>query len=388
MTHHTDTELKPCPFCGSKAYFEIDDAQWQWVECGGCGMQGNRSASLMEDCKPKLAEAWNSRAPAAPVLLGWKPVPVELLERIQESLGSFVSDHGWSQSDMDTADALDGLLAAAPQPPEADHIPDAGKMDANEHNRMKAALSKDVACPDCGLSGLHACPSASTTAPHCADAVTALEKVLRAVQRHLPPERIGERETIAEIISIVDPWPLGKPPEPWKDHMTAELVGKLTDVARQFHGTQQLRERIAGLVRPVCERIKQFDGDRMPEGDMGNHISAAAPVQLPEIDAGWFKYDKVSRCWHPQYSEYAETHAKPQGWQKLYTEQQVRALLEAKASVSNGTLSDVCQRENLREGEPYDNPAFEALARALGVWGTAQSAVCAQFWIAAKEQST
>ncbi|WP_314324405.1 hypothetical protein [Comamonas aquatica] len=50
---------------------------------------------------------------------GWNPVPVELLERIQESLGSFVSDQGWSQSDMDTADALDGLLAAAPQPPEA-----------------------------------------------------------------------------------------------------------------------------------------------------------------------------------------------------------------------------------------------------------------------------
>lgn len=44
--------------------------------------------------------------------------------------------------------------------------------------------------------------------------------------------------------------------------------------------------------------------------------------------------------------------------------------------------------ENIREGEPYDNPAFEALARALGVWCTAQSAVCAQFWIAAKEQST
>lgn len=39
-------------------------------------------------------------------------LPVELLERIQESLGSFASDQGWSQSDMDTADALDGLLAA------------------------------------------------------------------------------------------------------------------------------------------------------------------------------------------------------------------------------------------------------------------------------------
>ncbi|MDH0900890.1 hypothetical protein N5C12_16250 [Comamonas aquatica] len=66
-------------------------------------------------------EAWKAarRAPAAPVPQGWKPVPVELLERIQESLGSFVSDQGWSQSDMDTADALDGLLAAAPRPPVA-----------------------------------------------------------------------------------------------------------------------------------------------------------------------------------------------------------------------------------------------------------------------------
>ena len=50
-------------------------------------------------------------APAAPEPQGWKLVPVNLLERIQESLGSFVSDQGWSQSDMDTADALDGLLA-------------------------------------------------------------------------------------------------------------------------------------------------------------------------------------------------------------------------------------------------------------------------------------
>ena len=53
----------------------------------------------------------------AAVPQGWKLVQIELLERIQESLGSYLSDHGWSQSDMDAADALDGLLAAAPQPP-------------------------------------------------------------------------------------------------------------------------------------------------------------------------------------------------------------------------------------------------------------------------------
>ena len=39
--------------------------------------------------------------------------------------------------------------------------------------------------------------------------------------------------------------------------------------------------------------------------------------------------------------------------------------------------------ENIREGSPYDNPAFEQLARDLGVWGTAQAALCAQFWLAA-----
>lgn len=62
------SKLLPCPFCGARARFEIDDERWEWVECSGCGIQGNRSASLMEDCKPKLAEAWNRRAQVVPQL--------------------------------------------------------------------------------------------------------------------------------------------------------------------------------------------------------------------------------------------------------------------------------------------------------------------------------
>ena len=63
-------------------------------------------------------EPLRKSAAAAPLVpQGWKLVQIELLERIQESLGSFISDQGWSQSDMDTADALGGLLAAEPKPP-------------------------------------------------------------------------------------------------------------------------------------------------------------------------------------------------------------------------------------------------------------------------------
>lgn len=44
--------------------------------------------------------------------------------------------------------------------------------------------------------------------------------------------------------------------------------------------------------------------------------------------------------------------------------------------------------ENIREGAPYDDPAFESLCREHDIWGTAQSAVCAVFWMAAKAALT
>ena len=43
---------------------------------------------------------------------------------------------------------------------------------------------------------------------------------------------------------------------------------------------------------------------------------AAAMAEFEQV--GWFKYDKVSRCWHPQYEQYAETIGVVQGWKQLY----------------------------------------------------------------------
>lgn len=40
--------------------------------------------------------------------------------------------------------------------------------------------------------------------------------------------------------------------------------------------------------------------------------------------------------------------------------------------------------ENVRVGEAYDDPRFEELARTMDVWGRADGALCAQFWLAGR----
>ncbi|MDH0897971.1 Lar family restriction alleviation protein [Comamonas aquatica] len=138
MTHHTDAELLPCPFCGCEAHFEMDDDRWEWIECGSCGMQGNRSASLMEDCKPKLAEAWNRRAPAAPVPQGWKLVPVESTEAMARAFRADDAPGYFCMTTLRCADFSEryaAMLAAAPQPPE--HTP-------SEHSKPMCGAAPKV----------------------------------------------------------------------------------------------------------------------------------------------------------------------------------------------------------------------------------------------------
>lgn len=66
-------QLKPCPFCDGAAHFfkitDLDDKNFggEGICCGSCPITTDLMFSLMEDCKPKLAEAWNRRAqPAQP----------------------------------------------------------------------------------------------------------------------------------------------------------------------------------------------------------------------------------------------------------------------------------------------------------------------------------
>ena len=61
----------------------------------------------------KMIEAAISTAAQPPA--GWVMVPIELAERVQETMGEFLMDHGWRQVDMDTSDEFGALLAAAPK---------------------------------------------------------------------------------------------------------------------------------------------------------------------------------------------------------------------------------------------------------------------------------
>lgn len=56
---------------------------------------------------------------------------------------------------------------------------------------------------------LAAAPKAAPVAQGDARAEQSLLKVLTAVQRYLPPDGPSAKDTLSEIIGIVDPWPLG-----------------------------------------------------------------------------------------------------------------------------------------------------------------------------------
>lgn len=68
--------------------------------------------------RSKLKAHMGSRAPAVPVPQGWQLVPIEPTQEMQDAM------HTTGHAPTRYA----AMLAAAPQPPEADHIPDAGKM--------------------------------------------------------------------------------------------------------------------------------------------------------------------------------------------------------------------------------------------------------------------
>ena len=79
-----------------------------------------------------------------------------------------------------------------------------------QHTRIAELESELEAVGAGGVSG----PLVGRAAPPTAQAEgwtaeQALRNVLAAVQRHMPPDGPDAKDTLSEIIAIVDPWPLG-----------------------------------------------------------------------------------------------------------------------------------------------------------------------------------
>lgn len=54
----------------------------------------------------------------------------------------------------------------------------------------------------------------------------------------------------------------------WKDGDTRELVTRLTECGERFGHTEQLRERMAAIIRPLADRLKLAERDSALLGEL------------------------------------------------------------------------------------------------------------------------
>ena len=116
----------------------LRDAPQAEPRCAGCDI-ANGCPEFCR-CSPPQAE-------------GWVLVPVDVLKAASESLGSFVSDHGWGDADMQAMDNLDAYLAARPSAPTAVEPDERAMFEAWYFDKQMRPPAKD---PDGTYSSFHA----------------------------------------------------------------------------------------------------------------------------------------------------------------------------------------------------------------------------------------
>lgn len=76
------------------------------------------------------------------------------------------------------------------------------------------------------------------------------------------------------------------PAPPLKDHEIAAAVNQLRDIAIEFHGAQQLRERIAQVVTPLLRRQSAASEAPLTELELSSVQVAAISTPSP-LGSGW-----------------------------------------------------------------------------------------------------
>ncbi len=105
------------------------------------------------------------------------------------------------------------LSANAGEPTEADEWKVRGYLAKTLKcwHRLTGEEAAELVAMTLRLSGLYPTPQPAPPTPQAEGwtAEQALRKVLAAVQRYMPPDGPDAKDTLSEIIAIVDPWPLG-----------------------------------------------------------------------------------------------------------------------------------------------------------------------------------
>lgn len=252
---------------------------------------------------------WTQAARRAPAV----PVPQGLREAAQRA-------HDWMESQADSQskgnhhsfdlfclrqerDALAEALAAAPQPPEADHIPDAGKM---------------VAAP---------VPQGFKLAP----TVPTPEMIEAAAEAYMP---FGDMGIAVQMALNAAPQPPEAAENPLQEQLD-EALQSLDFYKRRCNLLQSMQASMRDPERTiVCDVLA--NGQLL---EINGMISAArygrvisAPVQMPEPVAAESRFTTFAgNRWRCCTVEHARAFGADKGYEirYLYTEQQVRELLAA-----------------------------------------------------------
>lgn len=181
-------ELLPCPFCGGTAQWNkndgvtaIDsDAGAEWIDCPRCGASTNQRYSLMEDCKPLLAEQWNRRASlgAAQVPAPREPDLYDEIECDLLALFARAFDGGFYTSQRIARELVEKMQRARLQAAGAAQVP----ADAHEKTlkdiRWRLDDIRDMLMAEGHNGRIYGCDEWSTPTVNLATAIRVIDAAL------------------------------------------------------------------------------------------------------------------------------------------------------------------------------------------------------------------
>ena len=201
-------------------------------------------------------------------------VPTELAERVQETMGEFLMDHDWRQTDMDTADAFGALLAAAP----------------------KAAPAPDLELTDAQIFDIAADPATCPAPPWWhRDEVAAgdVRKAVLAFARAIIRASRGQAPAPAAVAPQNPPMP-----ETW--HVDVHVHGeKILSIGYDWlSGKGDLTESEEQAVVGMAQHLLSFVGYGLPQSGFDPDADEQAPAaQVDAEDAARYRYLKKYKTW-------------------------------------------------------------------------------------------